>query len=105
MGPNNTSKFGLWAERSALGSQEAVFNHKAATPPLVSFGLSEDDHFAAALRVGEAPTPLEIDSAMDDDLSFASDIMLGHYGALREWRWWYSSSSSELSSGLGLRAG
>ena len=53
-------------------------SHKAALPPLVSFGLSPKVHFQAALEAGGMPTPLEFPAEQSDDLKFVCHMMCEH---------------------------
>ena len=44
-------------QRHAEGQQAGALSHKAALPPLLSFGLSVDEHFAQAPTLGCKPEP------------------------------------------------
>ena len=56
------------ARRSAvgLGIQLGAFSWKAAPPPLISFGLSSEEHFKEALEVAQRKSPLEGAYAVDE---------------------------------------
>ena len=45
-------------QRAAEGQQVGACARKAALPPLLRYGLDPDEHFAAALAIGEAPLPI-----------------------------------------------
>ena len=51
------SKRGGARAKGAYGVQVGTFSQRQALPHLVSFGLSDDDHFSKALEVSQAPTP------------------------------------------------
>ncbi|CAJ1454202.1 unnamed protein product [Effrenium voratum] len=75
--------------------QQGALAHKAALPPVVSFGLEPDDHFAASLKASSQPSPLEGFLTLDDDIHFAAeatwqsqslpvDPRIGAIGVLKE---------------------
>ena len=43
--------------RVETGVQQGAFAQRAALPPVVSFGLSSDEHFQAALHAASQPSP------------------------------------------------
>ena len=49
--------------------------HKAALPPVVSHGLSEDEHFEAAQQAAANALPMEAPPVMDDDLHYSAEAM------------------------------
>ena len=61
-----------------------AFSQKGALPPLISFGLSEDQHFCRALTVSSERLPTEIPPLVEPDLAFVAYKMcnrreeLGH---------------------------
>ena len=63
-------KIAARAARGAEGVQLRAFSHKAALPPLVSFGLSPDQHFEKALEIAEGVLPTEKPVMVDEDLKF-----------------------------------
>ena len=77
--PQNASRQGRLLSRHADGQQAGAHSHRAALPPLLSFGLSPDEHFAAALAKAQKPLPFEALPPVDDDLRFVADI----YGSSR----------------------
>ena len=67
--------------------QLRAFSHKAALPPLVSFGLSPDQHFKRSLEIAEGILPTERSVMVDEDLKFAAAMMVNsraEMGQLRE---------------------
>ncbi len=70
--PAAVAKAVMRTARSGSGIQQGAFSHRAALPPLVSFGLSAGQHFLEAREAAAAPTPLEVPSARDPDLGFAA---------------------------------
>lgn len=70
-------------QRSTEGKQAGAYNQKAALPPVVSYGLSPDEHFAQSLQVGQTLLPTEYPAILDADLHFAADICRSHRGHLR----------------------
>jgi len=61
--------------RGGAGIQLGAMMHKAALPPLVSFGLPAEEHFQRALQRAAKPSPLEVPISLDNDLVFAADMM------------------------------
>ena len=68
LGPTHLDRCGLYACRVGAGRQQGALAHKAALPPVVSFGLEPDDHFAASLKASSQPSPLEGFLSLDDDI-------------------------------------
>ena len=59
--------------RTAEGQQVGALNQRAALPPLLSYDLSPDEHFAQALKRGRDLLPTELPAVLDLDLAFAAD--------------------------------
>ena len=59
LGPSHLDKAGRYATRVSAGRQDGAMAHKAALPPVVSFGLSPDAHLKAALEASARPSPLQ----------------------------------------------
>ena len=78
LGPARVTRTDNRAFRASGGQQVGAYAHKAALPPLVSFGTSPDEHFQAALAVGCMPSPLEVQGAHDEDLLFAAEMTKVH---------------------------
>ena len=70
----------------AAGQQEGALNQRAALPPLLSFGLSDDEHFSQAVARLCAPLPTEQPPVLDRDLAFASEFTASHRLSLRNRR-------------------
>ena len=67
--------------------QLSAFSHKAALPPLVSFGLSPDQHFEKSMKIAEGILPAERSVMVDEDLELAAAMMVGsrsELGRLRD---------------------
>ena len=77
--PQNASRQGRLLSRHADGQQAGAHCHRAALPPLLPFGLSLDEHFAAALARIQTPLPFEALPPVDDDLRFVAEV----YGSSR----------------------
>jgi len=75
--PSYVGKIAARAARGAEGLQLSSFSHKAALPPLVSFGLSPDQHFERAMAVAEGVLPSEKPVMVDEDLKYAAAMMVG----------------------------
>ena len=56
----------------ADGQQAGALNQRAALPPLLSFGLSVDEHFEQATARLRSPMPTEQAPVLDRDLAFAA---------------------------------
>lgn len=74
----------LWSRRlvrgHAGGRQARALSHRAALPPLVSFGLEMEEHFAECQRLLHQPIyPFGAATLLDDDLKFAAASMVLHY--------------------------
>ena len=72
LGPLVSSRLALRIGRYGEGIQQGAFSSASALPPLVSFGLSPDDHFRVACFAASKPGPLEAPTAVDQDLTFAA---------------------------------
>jgi len=79
-------KIAARAARGAEGVQLRAFSHKAALPPLVSFGLSPDEHFVEAIKIVEGVLPAEKTIMMDEDLKFAAAMMVDSGNKIRQFR-------------------
>ena len=55
--------------------QQGAFSQRAALPPIISFGLSQDEHFRRSLKAAQLPSPLEAPTSGDRDLEFAAWTM------------------------------
>ena len=85
--PSQVGKIAARAARGAEGVQLSAFSHKAALPPLVSFGLSPDQHFEKSMKIAEGILPTEKAVMVDLDLKFAASMMVGsrsELGRLRD---------------------
>ena len=76
LGPAHLTQQNVFAGRCTSNQQQGAFSHKTALPPVVPYQLSPDQHFAEALEIGQKPTPIEKESWVDHDLSFAAYMML-----------------------------
>ncbi|CAE7815841.1 unnamed protein product [Symbiodinium sp. CCMP2592] len=70
----------------AAGQQAGALSQRAALPPLLSFGLSEEDHFCHALARLHEPVPTEREPILDPDLRFAADFTAANRTSLRALR-------------------
>lgn len=71
--------------RTAEGQPVGALNQRAA--PLLSYGLSPDEHFAQALHRGRDLLPTELPAVLDlDPLVFAADCRAQQRGRLRDLR-------------------
>ena len=61
-------------QRHAEGQQAGALSHKAALPPLLSFGLDPDTHFQRACLRSQAPILTEQSPLLDDDLWFVAEL-------------------------------
>ena len=86
LGPNVATKEATYASRSTLGNQIGAITHKAAHAQLVSFQLTEDEHFAESLEVGARPAPTEQTSSPELDLEYAAYIMVTSNATLNAFR-------------------
>ena len=77
-------KIAARAARGADGVQLGAFSHKGALPPLVSFGLSPDQHFEKSMKISEGTLPSEESVMVDEDLKFAAAMMVGSKERLRD---------------------
>ena len=70
-----------WA---ALGQQGGVLGSKRAVQPLVGYGLTAEEHFAAAQAVGATGIlPSDADVAVAYDLRYAAEVTIRQRAALR----------------------
>ena len=70
-------KIATRAAKGAEGVQLCAFSHKAAQPPIVSFGLDPDQHFASSMQIAKGTLPSEKAVMVDEDLKFAASMMVG----------------------------
>ena len=84
--PSHVGRTAARAARGAEGVQLRAFSHSAALPPLVSFGLSPDQHFKQALEMSERALPTERSVMVDEDLKYAASMMVGNKCELRQLR-------------------
>ena len=73
--PSHVEKVASQA-RGAEGVQMRAFSHRAALPPIVSFGLDPDQHFDRSMRLADGILPSEKAIMMDEDLKFAAFMMV-----------------------------
>jgi len=74
--PSQVEKIAARAARGAEGVQLRAFSHKAALPPLVSFGLSPVQHFEKSLKIAEGILPAERFVMVNEGLKFAAAMMV-----------------------------
>ena len=74
LGPHLASAALRQRQRHAEGQQAGALSHKAALPPLLSFGLDPDTHFQRACLRSQAPIPTEQSPLLDDDLWFVAEL-------------------------------
>jgi len=96
--PSHVGKTAARAARGAEGVQLRAFSHGAALPPLVSFGLSPDQHFRQALEMSEKALPTEKSVMVDEDLKYAASMMVGNRCELRQLREMVLKLSNSLST-------
>ena len=70
----------------ADGQQADALNQRAALPPLLSFGLSVDEHFEQATARLRSPMPTEQAPVLDRDLAFAASYTAENRTNLRALR-------------------
>ena len=75
-------KASLRAKRELGYSREPCMAHRAALPPVVSYGLDPDLHFQAAIAAAGQTLPTEQPICLDHDLLFAADFTWEHRGRL-----------------------
>ena len=73
--------------RGGQGIQIGAFAHKAAVPPVVSFGLQPDEHFKETRSVAAKPLPNERPCTTDPDLSYAAEMMVARRETITSSRW------------------
>ena len=76
--------------RGGQGIQLGAFSQSAARPPVVSFGLSADEHFSAARSAAAAALPSEIPRSADPELTMATAM------ALTEGKLWWTPDGKRL---------
>jgi hypothetical protein len=84
--PSHVGKTAGRAAKISEGVQLRAFSHSAALPPLVSFGLSPDQHFKKALEMSMGVLPMEMPTMVDEDLRYAASMMTGDKDELRQLR-------------------
>ena len=70
----------------ADGQQAGALNQRTALPPLLSFGLSVDEHFEQATARLRSPMPTEQAPVLDRDLAFAASYTAENRTNLRALR-------------------
>ena len=70
----------------AEGQQAGALSHKAAIPPILSYGLTMDEHFTQAQRLLQVPTPGEAVPMLDDDLQFVAWCIAKESSSLQRFR-------------------
>ena len=68
------------------GQQAGALNQRTALPPLLSFGLSVDEHFEQATARLRSPMPTEQAPVLDRDLAFAASYTAENRTNLRALR-------------------
>ena len=66
LGPHLASTALRQRQRHAEGQQAGALSHKAALPPLLSFGLDPDTHYQRAYLRSQVPLPTEQQPLLDD---------------------------------------
>ena len=74
-GPQILDRSGVMLQRAASQAQSGAAARKSSIAPLVSFGLSPDEHFAAASFCQVSGSPLTWPPPLDCDLHFAAHCM------------------------------
>ena len=72
LGPLESTQALRWRQRHAEGQQGGALSHKAALPPLLSYGLDMEEHFQQSKQLLECYLPMEQSPLLDDDLRFAA---------------------------------
>ena len=70
-------------QRTAEGQQVGAMAHRAALPPVLPFGLHQDEHFDLARGLAFYPTPFEVAPALGLDLRYAAEVTAAGRGHLR----------------------
>ena len=70
--PSQVEKIATRAAKGAEGVQLCAFSHKAALPPIVSFGLYPDQHFESSLQLAGGTLPSEKAVMVDEDFKVFS---------------------------------
>ena len=73
-------------QRHSDRQQAGAHSHRAALPPLLSYGLDPDDHFYQTRVRAQQPLPTEQLPVLDMDLRFAASLHAHHRGRLRSLR-------------------
>ena len=79
----HNQRFAVW---TGFGEQQGAGAHKGASPPVVSFGLKDEEHFACSLKASEQPTQFENFQAPEHDLQYATHMMVMRHDQLRSKR-------------------
>ena len=74
LGPHLAGTALCQRQRNAEGQQAGALSHKAALPPLLSYGLEPDEHYRPACIHSQAPIPTEQQPLVDDDLWFFAEL-------------------------------
>ena len=72
--------------RGGQGIQLGAFSQKGARPPIVSFGLSPDEHFAASKKAASEKLPTEAPCTIDQDLTFAAEMVASRRSTIKDQR-------------------
>ena len=74
--PSQVGKIAAQAARGVEGVQLSALSHKATLPPLVSFGLSPDQHFERSMEIARRILPTEESVKVDEDLKVVVAMMV-----------------------------
>eukprot|EP00435_Cladocopium_sp_Y103_P041162 s279_g11.t1 len=74
-GPQILGRGGVMLQRTGVQDQSGAAARKTSVAPLISFGLSPDQHFQCALHVHESGSPLGWPGPTDLDIRFAASQM------------------------------
>ena len=75
LGPLESSRSSRMRQRMSEGRQSGAMSHKAALPPVLSYGLTMDKHFGMAQELLDRLTPTEECPLLDEDLRFAASCL------------------------------
>jgi hypothetical protein len=89
------------ARHAAAQSQKGHAFSKHPYPQVISPGLTQQEHFQAAMTfAAEEHFPLDCSEVVDTDTQFAADFMAREYHRLREARQWRIGAVQELARRL-----
>ena len=88
MGPELPDPSRRSSLKSREGIQRGAYNSSSAMPPVISFGLSADEHFQESLLFADSGQfPLDLQSTPPHwDLKFAASMTIQHHEMLRSFR-------------------